>query len=348
MECCKNDELKGMKQEMSLLYVNENDAAIGIEANRFFVRYKDGLKRSVPAETLESITILGHAQITTQCVQECLKRGIPVLFLSKGGSYFGRMESTGHTNPQRQRMQCKLYDTDFAVNLAKKIINAKLKNQNVLLKRYAKGRELLVEEESKAIRICTLKVLEGKKIPELIGYEGQGAKSYFAGLSKLVEEDFVFKGRNRRPPLDRFNSMLSLGYSVLLNELYGKIESKGLNPYFGFVHRDHEKHPTLASDLMEEWRAVIVDATVMSLINGHEIHKEDFYTLSDEPGIFLTKEGIKIFLNKLEKKMQTEARYLNYIDYAVSFRRGIVLQVNQLVHAIEQEDANQYHPIIIR
>lgn len=133
-----------------------------------------------------------------------------------------------------------------------------------------------------------------------------------------------------------------------MNELYGKIEAKGLNPYFGFMHRDKEKHPTLASDMMEEWRAVIVDATVMSMINGHEIHKDDFITNVEEPGCFLTRNGIKTYLSKLEKKLQTEIRYLSYIDYAVSFRRGIALQLDLLVKAIETEDASIYKPIEIR
>ncbi len=94
---------------MSLLYVNENSAQIGIEANRCFVKYADGMKKMIPIETLESITIMGHAQMTTQCVQECLKRGIPVSYYSKGGSYFGRLHSTGHVNAKRQRMQSALY-----------------------------------------------------------------------------------------------------------------------------------------------------------------------------------------------------------------------------------------------
>lgn len=99
---------------------------------------------------------------------------------------------------------------------------------------------------------------------------------------------------------------------------------------------------------MEEWRAVIVDSTVMSMINGHEIQKEDFVMNLDELGCFLTKKGIKLYLAKLEKKLQTEVRYLSYVDYAVSFRRGIALQMDMLVKAIEAEDASIYKPIEIR
>ena len=187
-----------------------------------------------------------------------------------------------------------------------------------------------------------------RRIEEIIGYEGQAAKFYFRGLSKCIEREFQFNGRSRRPPKDEFNSMISLGYSILMNELYCKIEMKGLNPYFGFIHRDAEKHPTLASDMMEEWRAVIVDATVMSMINGHEISKEDFVFNLEQPGCYLTKTGLKLYLNKLERKFQTEIRYLKYVDYPVSFRRGILLQMEQLTKAIEKGDASLYEPIVIR
>lgn len=333
---------------MSLLFVNENNAFIGVEESRCYVQYADGMKKIVPIETLESITIMGHAQMTTQCVQECLKRGIPVSYFSKGGSYFGRLQSTGHISAERQRKQCLLYETDFAVELARNIIRAKLKNQIVVLKRYEKSEKTSVNESLKMMHICREKVAQCKTIPEIIGFEGQGAKAYFEGLAALIDSDFRFHGRNKRPPRDEFNSMISLGYSILMNELYSKIEAKGLNPYFGFMHRDKEKHPTLASDMMEEWRAVIVDSTVMSMINGHEIHKDDFMIDTDEPGCFLTRNGLKVYLSKLERKLQTEIRYLSYVDYAVSFRRGITLQLDLLVKAIETGDVSMYKPIEIR
>lgn len=256
--------------------------------------------------------------------------------------------STSHINAGRQRMQSALYDTEFAVELGKRILSAKIKNQSVVLRRYEKSRNIRLEEEQKMLSICRGKIENSRRIEEIIGYEGQAAKFYFRGLSKCIEREFQFNGRSRRPPKDEFNSMISLGYSILMNELYCKIEMKGLNPYFGFIHRDAEKHPTLASDMMEEWRAVIVDATVMSMINGHEISKEDFVFNLEQPGCYLTKTGLKIYLNKLERKFQTEIRYLKYVDYPVSFRRGILLQMEQLTKAIEKGDASLYEPIVIR
>lgn len=333
---------------MSLLYVNDNGAVIGIEGNQCTVKYPDGLKRSIPIESLEAITVMGMSQMTTQCVETCMSRGIPVAYFSKGGHYFGRVQSTGHVNAQRQRKQASLYDTEFSRELGRKILRAKLKNQSVVLRRYEKSRKIVLDQEQKMMTICRNKIQDCDTIPEMIGFEGQAAKYYFQGLSKCIEEDFRFKGRSKRPPKDEFNSLISLGYSILMNEIYCKIELKGLNPYFGFIHRDGENHPTLASDLMEEWRAVIVDATAMSLINGHEIHKDDFTTNMDEPGCYLTKSGLKIYLNKLERKLQTEVNYLPYVDYSVSFRRAIFLQMGQLVKAIETEDASCYEPIQIR
>ena len=137
-------------------------------------------------------------------------------------------------------------------------------------------------------------------------------------------------------------------HSILMNELYSEIEVKGLNPYFGFMHRDAEKHPTLASDMMEEWRAVLVDATVMSLINGHEVIKDEFYQDIETPGVYMTREALGKYLNKLDKKFHTENRYLPYVDYSVSFRRAIALQMQQLVKAIEENDASIYTPVRIR
>jgi CRISPR-associated protein Cas1 len=182
-----------------------------------------------------------------------------------------------------------------------------------------------------------------------MGYEGSAAREYFKALNKLISvSEFKFSGRSRRPPQDAFNSLLSLGYSLLMNELYGAIESRGLHPYFGFVHSDREKHPTLASDLMEEWRAVIVDSVVMSLVNGREISIGNFYTREEEPGIFIDRDGMKIFIAKLEKKFSADNKYLSYADYSVSFRRAINMQVGELVKAIEAGDPELYSPVAVR
>ena len=136
------------------------------------------------------------------------------------------------------------------------------------------------------------------------------ARTYFTGLSKLVEPAFAFQGRSRQPPRDAFNSMLSLGYTMLLYELYAEIEDRGMSPYVGFLHREHRGHPSLASDLMEEWRAVIVDTLVMSLVQGHEVRIAQFAEDPDTGGILLQPDAMRTFIRKFEKRMETTVSYL--------------------------------------
>ena len=181
-----------------------------------------------------------------------------------------------------------------------------------------------------------------------MGYEGYAAKTYFAGLSIVIEPAFLFQGRNKRPSRDPFNALLNLGYAVLRNTLIGSIEIKGLNPYLGFLHRDREGHPTLASDLMEEWRAVLVDSTALAMINGHELHRDDFY-MDDETGAcLLSKNGMRLYLRKLQEKLKVKVKYLTNVPYSVSFRQGILLQMDSLLKAMTDEDASVYHPVQIR
>ncbi len=334
---------------MSYLYVCEQGAVINITANRFEVKYKDGMIKSIPAETLEMIEIFGKVQITTPCLEACLCRGIHVVFYSTSGAYYGRLISTSHVNVQRQRKQAELGNSEtYKLTFSKKIIDAKIKNQLVILRRYARRSDSEVERAIVEMQYMCSKISNAKSIEQVMGYEGNAAKIYFRVLGSLIDPAFSFKGRSKRPPKDPFNSMISLGYSIMLNEIYGKLEAKGLNPYFGFMHKDREKHPTLASDLMEEWRAVLIDSAALSMINGHEIAVDNFYKNEDVEGVFLDKEGMKKYLMKLENKFRTQTKYLTYVDYRVSFREALELQINQLVKAITAEDVDEYHPIIIR
>ena len=355
---CKNrtskEDLKqvisesGEEEKMSYLYVTENNAKIGVAENYAYAECKDGMTVKIPFETLESINVFGNAQISTQCIQKCLVKGIPISYYSRGGSYFGRLHSTGHVKVERQRIQAALLHSELALALSKKIIISKIHNQIIVLKRYARSKCVDLSDECRAVKEMQNHIETCKTIPQIMGYEGNAARIYFKCLGMLVEPAFSFEKRSRRPPKDAFNSMLSLGYSILMNEIYGKIENRGLHPYFGFLHEDRENHPTLASDLMEEWRAVIVDSLVMSLVNGHEIKSEHFMKSTDDSGVYLTKEGMSIFIQKIEKKLRQDMKYLEYIDYAVPFRRAMELQINSFIQAIEKQDESYYHPIWIR
>lgn len=139
---------------MSILYVTEHGATISIDSNCIKVQQKEDGFRKIPIETLESINIFGKSQMTTQCMEICLRKGIPVSFYSENGSYFGKLQSTGHITVERQRRQAKLYDTPFALKLGKRILGVKVKNQEVILRRYERNQDTEVKEEIRMLRIA--------------------------------------------------------------------------------------------------------------------------------------------------------------------------------------------------
>ena len=172
---------------MGYLFVTESSAKVSFEENTFSVKKKDGDITKIPAETLESISFFGNPQMTTQCMQQCMKRGIPVSFYSKGGQYFRRLESTGHVNVERQRRQCELFHKPFALEFSKKIVRAKIHNQIVVLDRYGRSRQMNVQEATQNMKILERKVFTCTSIDQIMGYEGAAARYYFSTLGRLVE-----------------------------------------------------------------------------------------------------------------------------------------------------------------
>ena len=231
---------------MSYLYVNEQGAKIGVEGGYFMVYTTDGMVKKIPKETLEAVVIFGHVHMSSHSVGEVLRRGITVSIFSASGRYFGRLESTMFSNSEILRSQIKaMEDEHLKISLTKKVIKAKIANQKVLLRRY--GKQLTVIEDY----INTMNRIEESidrvdETEKILGYEGMAAKIYFKGISSTLPKEFQFQGRNRRPPRDPFNSLISLGYTLLMYEIFGNITNRGLSPYIGFLHKDKLNHPTLA------------------------------------------------------------------------------------------------------
>lgn len=334
---------------MSCLYITENGSKVSTRGGHFIVECQDGSERLVPKETLESMVIFGNVYLTVPCIKECMERGISVSMFSTKGKYFGRIESTSHINAKRLKHQVYLSDKEEKrVQFSKKIIMNKIHNQRVLLSRYARSSEKDIDEYMRAMKIHEKKISQCDSIEQIMGYEGNAARQYFKALSEMVKDDFKFSGRNKRPPKDAFNSMISLGYTILMYEIMGEIENRGISPYIGFMHKDIERHPTLASDLLEEWRAVIVDATVMSLIQGNEIDISEFRKDEETGAVMISKQGVNIFIKKIEKKLQSNMNYLEYLEHPVSFRRAIWWQVAKIVNCIDKGTFDDYTPIRIR
>jgi CRISPR-associated protein Cas1 len=150
------------------------------------------------------------------------------------------------------------------------------------------------------------------------------------------------------PPKDPVNSLLSFGYTLLLYEIYTAIVNKGLHPYAAFLHKDRKGHPSLASDLIEEWRAVIVDSLVLKLFRKGSFIRDDFITKEKTGGVYLCRNKVKKFISEFETKLNTEVRYASISGSRMSFRRTIAYQANSLAKAIDSENPTLYYPIKVR
>lgn len=338
-------------KNVSIIYIYEKTAKIGVQSNRILVESeKENLKRTIPIEGVESIVIFGNASLSSNCVRQLMERDIHLTWLSSSGKFFGRLESTRNINIQRQRLQFALgEDPEFCLALSKKIVTAKVKNQITILRRYQRNRGGDVVKANIDFMHKIVPIIgQVKTKEELMGQEGLAARYYFNGLGSIVEPDFVFSGRNRQPPLDYFNSLLSFAYTLLMYDFYTAVVNRGLHPYAGFLHSVKRGHPALCSDLMEEWRAVLADSLALSVTSKWIIKKEHFQKPDVEGGIYLDSDGSKIYIAEYEKKVRSQAQYLAYADFPVSFRRAIEMQCQRLAKAIEENDPEIYQPVVIR
>ncbi|MFC2768493.1 MAG: CRISPR-associated endonuclease Cas1 [Mitsuokella sp.] len=332
---------------MSFAYITEEGACIQKRGGVFVVGRNRETIMEIPEEVLEGLVLVGNVQVSSRAMTELLRLGIPVTWLSHTGRFFGRLESTQHVQVFRQEKQVLQRGSAFALSLAKKCIAGKVHNQLTILRRYIRYNES--PEFQKAVRqILALRkhIFQSETSEQLMGYEGIMAREYFQALGRMVPPAFAFSVRSKQPPLDAFNAMLSLGYTLLLYEIYTALGNEGLHPYFGFFHALKNRHPALASDLLEEWRAVIVDSMVLSLVHRHEIKPEHFEKNEDgTPGVFLTREGRAIFFRAYEKKMRTKNKYM---EGSHSYRHTIGRQVAQYAQAMMAQNLEMYEPIFLR
>ena len=331
---------------MSFVYITEENAKLQKKGGRYLLGRNLEVIMEIPEELLEGLVLIGRIQVSAEAMVSLLESGVPVTWLSHTGKYYGRLSSTSHVDVFRQQKQIQLQKSPFFLTLGKKCIEAKVHNQLTVMRRYnrrANSRE--VETAINNILAIRRHIGSAEDSEQLMGFEGIIAKNYFAALGKLMPEGFEFTKRSKRPPLDPFNSMLSFGYTLLMYEIYTAVEGMGLNPYFGYLHALKNHHPALASDLMEEWRAVIVDSMVLGLVHHKEIKAEHFFIKDDRPGIFLSREGRAIFLRAFEKRMRQENKYM---DVDLSYRKSIVHQAGLFSQAMMAENADIYKPLRVR
>lgn len=334
-------------QVMRTLYITDEGAHVQKNSGRVLVCKGSDILREVPIGNLDNIVLFGSIQVTSRAITEFLERGIFLTWLSSTGSFFGRLESTRHIDIAKQRQQFRMgEDAEFCLLLAKSFIEAKAANCITVLRRYQRTAEnTLVDEAIRFMNILTANIARSESIEQLLGVEGALARYYFRALAQLVHAEFRFETRTRRPPKDPFNSLLSFGYTLLTYEIYTAIVNAGLHPYAGLMHKDRQGHPALASDLIEEWRAIIVDSLVMSMVQRREIQCDDFQPPEKNGGVYLCRDAAKLFIGAYEKRMN---RLNRYGEHEMTFRKLIEHQVRLLSKSIMANDAKLYRPIYIR
>lgn len=336
----------------SNLYVYDQGSILDYTNDSLVLIYdpKRNREKEISTENLDRIIIFGDVQLTVSCIQNALKNNIPITFLSNEGSYFGSLEPTNHVDIRRQKLQFrKSEDTDFCLALSKIFVKTKIKNQRTLLfSENSSAKEPVATIYSTRILTLLNDVDKAQSIEELNLIIEKMNTFYFTGLSYFLGDDFNFTTRVKMPPKDPFNSMLSFGYTLLIYEIQNIILSKGLNPYIGFFASDEEGIPCLCSDLMEEWRTILVDSLAFKLLKTKKLTLNDFVTNEKTGAVFLKKEARNIFVNEFGELLKKETGNIIGISNKISYRRAIEYQVHLLIKALESDSPEKYIPFQIQ
>ena len=326
------------KDTMTTLYVSDQGAYVRVKQQQFQVFSDKELRCSVPASRVSHIVLFGCCTLSHGAVSLALRRRIPVLYLASNGRYFGRLATEGHAQVEYLTRQVqKSLEPDFALNQAKSIILGKLHNSQIVLKRMNRRRK--TEKATEAIGALSElmpKVSEADSIETMLGYEGQGAALYFRAYGTLLKGNFAFEKRTRRPPTDPANSLLSLGYTLLSQNLHSMVEAAGLHTHFGNLHLPQKTRPSLVCDLVEEFRAPVVDSFVAYLINANIFTEDDFTPPDERGGVYLFPDALKKFLKHWETTLQKSVTH-PHTGYKVSYRRCFELQVWEYVACLMGE-----------
>jgi len=329
-----------------ILVVQNPGAYVGRRGGEITVTLEGETLTKHPIEQIQTVYLYGAVQISTQAVQGCLERSIPIAYFSPAGRFLGMTQGLPTSGTDARQGQYRLYEQpSLRASLAAKILAAKIHNQRVMLMRNGDAPKRSLDELAK------LRDLAGRgdfTLESLRGIEGSAAAIYFEHFGTMLKgtafEQFDFNGRNRRPPKDPVNALLSQAYSILAKELTGICHAVGLDPYLGFFHQPRYGRPALALDLMEEFRPLLADSVAISLLNRRELDVGDFVRTTR--GTFMGDEGRKQFWRAWFRRMDSEVSHPQF-GYKMSYRRMLDVQVRQLWRFCRGE-ATEYHPFTTR
>ncbi len=313
------------------LYVEDQGAKIGLSGDELVIRTRDGDETRARLTNLSQVTLFGNVQMSTQAIRAVLERGLAVAFLTSGGWFTGRATGTDSKNVELRVAQHRVFaDEPTCVRLARRVVATKIRNCRTMVRRNIE-RPGTADVELFELEQLATKAEACDSLASLLGIEGTAARTYFGKFSSMLggklADDFEMDGRNRRPPRDPINALLSLSYSLLTKELAHTIASAGLDPLLGFYHQPRFGRPALALDLMEELRPLVGDSTVLQAVNNGVIGQDDF--VRHPTGVALKAPARKRFILAYERRMDQLVTHPVF-GYRVSYRRVIEVQVRLL------------------
>ena len=338
----------------NVLYVDEQGCILKKTGERLLVVKEGETIRDIPLIHLGQVVLCGNISVTTPVMQTLLNEGIPVVYLSAYGRYQGVLTPQISRNSLLRVAQHRVADDPAkCLALAKAFVHGKISNMRLMLQRRKWRDKTETDAEATAIEasIEGMRKMRGRlpkaeNLAELLGLEGNASADYFRSFSSMLnaEMGFSFEHRTRRPPKDPTNALLSFAYSLLTADVISAIQLVGLDPYVGFFHQQTYGRPCLALDLMEEFRPIIADSVVVTLINNRQITPNDF--TQSHGGWFLKDAARKKFYATYEKR-KNETITHPVFKYKISFRRALELQVRLLAKYLMGE-IEAYTPLTVR
>ncbi|MBP1971644.1 CRISPR-associated protein Cas1 [Virgibacillus natechei] len=343
-----------MKQLLNTVYVSEPDMYLALKGkNLNLLKTNESIAR-IPLHNIEAICTFGHQGASPALMGECMKQNISLTFFTSSGRFRGRLTGETNGNVALRKKQYRLSDNEEdSSKIARHMIIGKIFNSEQLLKRTVRDHALRVDvnrinQVIDRLQESRIVASECNDLDELRGIEGNAASNYYSVFTESIlqqKDVFFFHERNRRPPLDPVNALLSFAYSLLASESAAALEGVGLDSYVGFLHRDRPGRTSLALDIMEELRSIIADRFVLKIINRKQISSKDFI-VKENKAVILTDEARRTFLQLWQKEKQEDITH-PYLKEKIPW--GLVPHVQALLLArYLRGDLDAYPPILIR
>lgn len=301
-----------MRKLRGTLYITTPDKYLFLDGENIVMRAKDDTEIRLPLHNIEDIVVFGGRGVSPALMNKCTEDSIGLTFMSRSGKFLARAEGAVSGNVYLRREQYRIADNEErSLAIARNFITGKLYNSRYVIDRAVRDHSLQVDVEklksrSELLSQAILKCRNVTDIDTLRGIEGESAQLYFSVFDEFIlqqKDEFRFTVRSKRPPLDNVNALLSFAYSLTTGMCTSALETVGLDPYVGFMHTDRPGRRSLALDLVEEFRAIMCDRFVVSLINKRIIGNSDF-DVREDGAVLLNEDGRKLFLTHWQSRKQ--------------------------------------------